>query len=41
VNARRRQIDVLVERHQALITAAVTGQLEIPGVPALGRDPPA
>jgi len=28
------QIEVLVERRQALITAAVTGQLEIPGVAA-------
>ena len=31
---RRRQIDLLLERRQALITAAVTGQLEIPGVAA-------
>ena len=29
-----RQIDLLLERRQALITAAVTGQLEIPGVAA-------
>jgi type I restriction enzyme S subunit len=29
-----RQIDILVERRQALITAAVTGQIEIPGVAA-------
>jgi type I restriction enzyme S subunit len=29
-----RQIDLLQERRQALITAAVTGQLEIPGVAA-------
>ncbi len=29
-----RQIELLVERRQALITAAVTGQLEIPGVAA-------
>ena len=28
------QIDLLLERRQALITAAVTGQLEIPGVAA-------
>ncbi len=32
--AARRQIDLLLERRQALITAAVTGQLEIPGVAA-------
>jgi hypothetical protein len=30
----RRQIERLRERRQALITAAVTGQLEIPGVAA-------
>jgi type I restriction enzyme, S subunit len=30
----RRQADLLLERRQALITAAVTGQLEIPGVAA-------
>ena len=30
----RRQMDLLRERRQALITAAVTGQLEIPGVSA-------
>ncbi len=29
-----RQIDLLLERRQALITAAVTGQLEIPGIAA-------
>ncbi|MDP9301920.1 MAG: restriction endonuclease subunit S [Actinomycetota bacterium] len=29
-----RQIDLLLERRQALITAAVTGQLDIPGVAA-------
>ena len=29
-----RQIELLLERRQALITAAVTGQLEIPGVAA-------
>ena len=29
-----RQIDLLVELRQALITAAVTGELEIPGVAA-------
>jgi type I restriction enzyme S subunit len=29
-----RQIDLLLDRRQALITAAVTGQLEIPGVAA-------
>lgn len=29
-----RQIDLLVERRQALITSAVTGELEIPGVAA-------
>lgn len=28
------QIDLLMERRQALITAAVTGQFDIPGVPA-------
>jgi type I restriction enzyme S subunit len=28
------QVDLLIERRQALITAAVTGQLEIPGVAA-------
>jgi len=28
------QIDLLLERRQALITAAVTGQLEIPGAAA-------
>lgn len=33
-NAIQRQIDLLLERRQALITAAVTGQLEIPGVAA-------
>lgn len=33
-SARARQIDLLVERRQAVITAAVTGQLEIPGVAA-------
>jgi type I restriction enzyme S subunit len=32
--AARRQIELLLERRQALITAAVTGQLEIPGVVA-------
>lgn len=32
VAARRRQIDLLLERRQALITAAVTGQVELPGV---------
>ena len=32
--ALERQIDLLLERRQALITAAVTGQLEIPGVAA-------
>jgi type I restriction enzyme S subunit len=31
---RQRQIDLLMERRQALTTAAVTGQLEIPGVAA-------
>jgi type I restriction enzyme S subunit len=30
----RRQVDLLMERRQALITAAVTGQIEIPGVAA-------
>ena len=30
----RRQIELLAERRQALITAAVSGQLEIPGVAA-------
>ena len=30
----RRQVDLLLERRQALITAAVTGQLDIPGVAA-------
>jgi type I restriction enzyme, S subunit len=34
LDASIRQIDLLVERRQALITAAVTGQLEIPGVAA-------
>ncbi len=29
-----RQIDLLVERRQALITAAVTGELTIPGAAA-------
>ena len=29
-----RQIDLLIERRQALITAAVIGQLQIPGVAA-------
>ncbi|MBK7322195.1 MAG: hypothetical protein IPI82_07020 [Candidatus Microthrix sp.] len=29
-----RQVDLLAERRQALITAAVTGELEIPGVAA-------
>ena len=29
-----KQIDLLAERRQALITAAVTGELEIPGVAA-------
>jgi type I restriction enzyme S subunit len=33
-SARARQIELLLERRQALITAAVTGQLEIPGVAA-------
>jgi type I restriction enzyme S subunit len=33
-DAIRCQIDLLTERRQALITAAVTGQLEIPGVAA-------
>jgi hypothetical protein len=33
-SAMRRQIERLRERRQALITAAVTGQLEIPGVAA-------
>lgn len=32
--ARRRQIELLLERRQALITAAVTGQLKIAGVAA-------
>ena len=34
VAALDRQIDLLLERRQALITAAMTGQLEIPGVAA-------
>ena len=34
VQALERQIDLLVEHRQALITAAVTGELEIPGVAA-------
>jgi len=34
VDAINRQIELLEERRQALITAAVTGQLEIPGVAA-------
>lgn len=33
-SALERQIDLLLERRQALITAAVTGQLDIPGVAA-------
>ena len=33
-HAIRRPVDLLLERRQALITAAVTGQLEIPGVAA-------
>lgn len=33
-DAVRRQIELLAERRQALITAAVTGQLDIPGVAA-------
>jgi type I restriction enzyme S subunit len=32
--AQAQQVDLLQERRQALITAAVTGQLEIPGVAA-------
>ena len=32
--ALERQLDLLVEHRQALITAAVTGELEIPGVAA-------
>ena len=31
---RARAVDLLQERRQALITAAVTGQIEIPGVAA-------
>jgi type I restriction enzyme S subunit len=34
VTALRNQIDLLAERRQALITAAVTGELAIPGVAA-------
>lgn len=34
VDALRAQIDLLVERRQALITAAVTGEIEVPGVAA-------
>lgn len=34
IDAIRRQIELLAERRQALITAAVTGQLEIPGIAA-------
>ena len=34
VEAMQRQVATLLERRQALITAAVTGQLEIPGVAA-------
>jgi type I restriction enzyme S subunit len=34
VRRRTRQIELLLERRQALITAAVTGELEIPGVAA-------
>jgi hypothetical protein len=30
----QQQVSLLIERRQALITAAVTGQLEIPGVAA-------
>lgn len=33
-SAMSRQIDLLLERRQALITAAVTGQIDIPGVAA-------
>lgn len=33
-SAIQRQIDLLLERRQALITAAVTGQLQTPGVAA-------
>ncbi len=33
LNSLRRQIDLLLEHRQALITAAVTGALDIPGVP--------
>jgi type I restriction enzyme S subunit len=33
-NAVDRQIELLRERRQALITAAVTGELEVPGVAA-------
>jgi type I restriction enzyme S subunit len=32
IDARRHQIEMLIERRQTLITGAVTGQLEIPGV---------
>jgi type I restriction enzyme S subunit len=32
--AASRQVDLLLERRQALINAAVTGQLDIPGVTA-------
>jgi type I restriction enzyme S subunit len=34
VKALRKQIELLRERRQALITAAVTGELEIPEVAA-------
>jgi type I restriction enzyme S subunit len=34
VEALTEQVDVLAERRRALITAAVTGELEIPGVAA-------
>lgn len=34
IDAVAREIDLLLERRQALITAAVTGQIEIPGVAA-------
>ena len=34
VSARARQVGLLLERRQALITSAVTGQLALPGVAA-------
>ena len=38
VQSLRQQVELLLERRQALITAAVTGQIDIPGVAACGGD---